>query len=47
MSTFPPSDDRKALTPSQLNALARNLLEEYGTMDQVDHYFPNFYADSD
>lgn len=28
MSTSPPSDDRKALTPSQLNALARNLLED-------------------
>jgi exodeoxyribonuclease VII large subunit len=28
MSAFPPSDDRKALTPSQLNALARNLLED-------------------
>lgn len=28
MSAFPPNDDRKALTPSQLNALARNLLED-------------------
>lgn len=28
MSTPSPSDDRKALTPSQLNALARNLLED-------------------
>ena len=28
MSALPPSDDRKALTPSQLNALARNLLED-------------------
>lgn len=28
MSAFPPTDDRKALTPSQLNALARNLLED-------------------
>ena len=28
MSAFPPGDDRKALTPSQLNALARNLLED-------------------
>ena len=28
MSAFPPSDDRKALTPTQLNALARNLLED-------------------
>ena len=28
MSTFPPNADRKALTPSQLNALARNLLED-------------------
>ncbi len=28
MSASPPNDDRKALTPSQLNALARNLLED-------------------
>lgn len=28
MSALPPTDDRKALTPSQLNALARNLLED-------------------
>lgn len=28
MSALPPNDDRKALTPSQLNALARNLLED-------------------
>lgn len=28
MSAFPTNDDRKALTPSQLNALARNLLED-------------------
>jgi exodeoxyribonuclease VII large subunit len=28
MSALSPSDDRKALTPSQLNALARNLLED-------------------
>ncbi len=28
MSAFPANDDRKALTPSQLNALARNLLED-------------------
>lgn len=28
MSAFPPNDDRKALTPSQLNTLARNLLED-------------------
>lgn len=28
MSSLPPNDDRKALTPSQLNALARNLLED-------------------
>ena len=28
MSALAPNDDRKALTPSQLNALARNLLED-------------------